>query len=258
MQLVGTGSRFVASAYNAKSPDAAPGDWNPHGWPARQDRHGCVLRTGLAPQMSAERINRHTHVILFAESNNAPATPVVAPAADATTIASVALDSTDVAAATVPAVVTSKQAPDALPQPQPTAALSAAAAAVEPQQTPEAEVDLPACIQCICLSLSKCDASVCDPTEQLCDLWHISYMTWRASGSPMLPDREFPNPISAFEHCRSNATCAAQTVAQYFQLHKTVSDRAIMVLLVPDGLFESILFVFHRTATQMASSIVWM
>lgn len=112
----------------------------------------------------------------------------------------------------------------------------------------EAAVTAPAfdvnlCIRCICLSKSKCDDSVCDPRKELCDLWHINYVAWRASGEPTLTDREYPNPISAFEHCRSNATCAAQSMAQYFELNKAVRVAVCLVDYFGITLFKILGFV---------------
>lgn len=119
------------------------------------------------------------------------------------------------------------------PAPQQVLPLPAAATTTlsTPSSTapPSSIENMSTCIRCICLSLSQCDASVCDPNKELCDLWHITYMVWRASGSPMVPGEEYPNPISAFENCRSNDTCAARSITQYFELNKAVRAHYIIV-----------------------------
>lgn len=97
---------------------------------------------------------------------------------------------------------------------------TAAAAEIPVAAPPDATMTR--CVRCICLSTSACDASVCDPTAALCNLWEINYTEWRDAGAPVLPDREYPNPISAFEHCRSDEGCATETIVRYFDVTKAV------------------------------------
>lgn len=87
--------------------------------------------------------------------------------------------------------------------------------------------NMTACVRCLCHHLSACDNTVCDPSVDLCDLWQITYTVWRSSGSPMIADREYPNPISAFEHCRSDEACALRTISAYIEMHKAVGGNVV-------------------------------
>lgn len=184
---------------------------------------GNAITGGLFTRFVLHASERLT-TLLFAETSDAAAdtlTPV-ALAADGTTIVAAAANEPEDTAATDTAA-TSDPAPPSAPEPpeppEPTTAPSAIATTSD-----VSTIDMDECAKCICWSWSSCDATFCDSRSQLCDMYHIDYPAWRASGSPSIPDREFPNPVSAFEHCRSNATCAIKTISQYFELHKAVSD----------------------------------
>lgn len=223
--------------------------------------HGNAVTGGLFARFVQHASERLT-TLLFAESSEATAvaaattddtlTPVALSIDVTTTVVTLYIDPEDTAATETPADTAEPAAESAPEPPEPTAAPSAIAT------KPDDFIDMDECAKCICWSWSSCDARFCDSSTQLCNMYHIEYVAWRASGAPSIPDREFPNPVSAFEHCRSNTTCAIKTISQYFELHKAVSD-ATSMRISAIHMCDIILLLLHtRTATKTASSTAWM